>query len=65
MAGVDGRGYWLTRLLLEGGIGVICLVAFLVALNQFRPLLGARGLLPVRLFVKQVPFRESPSATDR
>ncbi|HEY6990230.1 MAG TPA: lipase maturation factor family protein [Bryobacteraceae bacterium] len=61
MAGVDGRGYWLTRLLLERGIGVICLVAFLVALNQFKPLLGARGLLPVRLFVKQVPFRESPS----
>ena len=61
MAGVDGRGYWLTRLLLERGIGVICLVAFLVALNQFKPLLGSRGLLPVRLFVKQVPFRESPS----
>jgi hypothetical protein len=61
MAGVDGRGYWLTRLLLERGIGVICLVAFLVALNQFKPLLGARGLLPVRFFVKQVPFRESPS----
>src|SRR5689334_1422975 len=61
MAAVDGRGYWLTRLLLERGIGVICLVAFLVVLNQFKPLLGARGLLPVRLFVKQVPFRESPS----
>ncbi len=61
MAAVDSRGYWLTRLLLERGIGVICLVAFLVALSQFKPLLGARGLLPVRLFVKQVPFRESPS----
>ncbi len=57
----DVRGYWLTRLLLERGIGVICLIAFLVALNQFRPLLGERGLLPVPLFVKQVPFRESPS----
>jgi hypothetical protein len=61
MADVDGRGYWLARLLLERGIGVICLVAFLVAANQFKPLLGARGLLPVRLFVKQVPFREAPS----
>ena len=61
MAGVDGRGYWLARLLLERGIGVICLVAFLVAVNQFKPLLGARGLLPVRLFVKQMPFREAPS----
>ncbi len=57
----DVRGYWLTRLLLERGIGIICLIAFLVALNQFRPLLGERGLLPVPLFVKQVPFRESPS----
>jgi hypothetical protein len=57
----DVRGYWLTRLLLERGIGVICLIAFLVAFNQFRPLLGERGLLPVPLFVKQVAFRESPS----
>ncbi len=57
----DVRGYWITRLLLERGIGVICLIAFLVALNQFKPLLGEHGLLPVPLFVKQVPFRESPS----
>ena len=57
----DPRGYWLTRLLLERGIGVICLIAFIVALNQFKPLLGERGLLPVPLFVKEVPFRESPS----
>jgi len=57
----DLRGYWVTRLLLERGIGVICLTAFLVALNQFRPLLGEHGLLPVPLFVKQVPFRASPS----
>ena len=55
------RDYWLTRLLLERGIAVICLIAFLVALNQFRPLLGERGLLPVPAFVRQVPFRESPS----
>jgi len=48
-------------LLLYRGIGVICLIAFLVALNQFRPLLGERGLLPVPLWVRQVPFRASPS----
>ncbi len=57
----DVRGYWLTRLLLERSIGLICLIAFLVALNQFKPLLGERGLLPVPLFVKFVPFRDSPS----
>ena len=61
MDAVDVRGYWLTRLLLERGIGIICLVAFLVALNQFKPLLGERGLTPVPLFVRQIPFRESPS----
>jgi Lipase maturation factor len=55
------RDYWLTRLLLERSIAIICLIAFLVALNQFRPLLGERGLLPVLAFVRHVPFRESPS----
>ncbi len=55
------KDYWLTRLLLERGIAFICLVAFIVALNQFKPLLGERGLLPVPLFVKQVPFGDSPS----
>ena len=58
---MDTRGYWLTRVLLECGIGIICLIAFLVALNQFRPLLGERGILPVPLWIKQVPFRYSPS----
>ncbi len=57
----DARGYWLTRLLLERSIGIICLIAFIVALNQFKPLLGERGLLPVPLFVKQVSFRDVPS----
>ena len=57
----DERGYWLTRLLLERGIGIICLIAFIVAFNQFNPLLGERGLLPVPLFVKQIPFKEAPS----
>jgi len=61
MSDVDGRSYWLARLLLERGVGVICLAAFLAAANQFKPLLGSRGLLPVRVFVKQVPFREAPS----
>src|SRR5438309_7331182 len=57
----DQRGLWVTRLLLERGMGIICLIAFIVALNQFKPLLGERGLLPVPLFVKQVSFRETPS----
>ncbi len=57
----DVRGLWLTRLLLLRGIGIVCLIAFVVALNQFRPLLGEHGLLPVPLFVRQAPFRVTPS----
>lgn len=53
--------YWLPRLLFQRGLGLIYLIAFLVAANQFRPLLGEHGLLPVPLFVKQVSFHDAPS----
>ena len=36
--------YWLARLVIERALGVIYTVAFLVAVNQFRPLLGEKGL---------------------
>jgi hypothetical protein len=42
-------------------MGLVYLIAYLVAVNQFRPLLGEHGLLPVPLFVKQVAFRSAPS----
>jgi Lipase maturation factor len=58
---VRASRYWLPRLLFQRGLGLIYLIAFLVAVNQFRPLLGEHGLLPVSLFVKQVPFHEAPS----
>ena len=59
---MEGGGeYWLTRLFLQRGIGFIYLIAFLVVVNQFRPLLGENGLLPVPRFVQQVPFRAAPS----
>ncbi len=53
--------FWLTRLVFQRGLGLVYLIAFLIALNQFRPLLGERGLLPVPLFVKQIHFFDSPS----
>ena len=53
--------FWLTRLCFQRGLGGIYLIAFLIAANQFIPLLGERGLQPVRLFVRQVPFRRAPS----
>jgi hypothetical protein len=54
-------GAWIARFLFHRGLAAIYLVAFVCALNQFRPLLGERGLLPVPSFIAQVPFREAPS----
>jgi len=53
--------YWLSRLVIQRGIGLMYLIAFLVAINQFRPLLGEDGLLPVPRFLKRTSFRRSPS----
>jgi hypothetical protein len=61
MSWLEAPDYWLARLVIERGIGAIYVIAFLVALRQFTPLLGERGLLPVPEFVAYVPFRASPS----
>jgi hypothetical protein len=61
MSWLEAPDYWLARLVIERGLGAIYTVAFLVALQQFAPLLGERGLLPVPRFVTHVPFRASPS----
>ena len=53
--------YWLSRFLFERALALIYLVAFLVALNQFRPLLGERGLLPAPAFIRATRFRDTPS----
>jgi hypothetical protein len=53
--------YWLTRLVFQRALAAIYGIGFLVALNQFRPLLGERGLLPVPEYVGAVPFARSPS----
>ena len=54
-------GYWLSRMVFQRALGVVYLVAFVVALRQFRGLLGEHGLLPVPDFVRVVPFRRAPS----
>jgi hypothetical protein len=46
--------YWLTRFLILRLLGAIYAVAFLVAINQIVPLIGADGLLPVGLFLDRV-----------
>jgi hypothetical protein len=53
--------YWLSRFLFERALALIYLVAFLVALNQFRPLLGERGFLPAPAFIRATRFRDTPS----
>ena len=60
-------GWWATadydvaREVLQRGVGALLCLAFLQALGQFRPLLGDRGLLPVRRFTARARFRDAPS----
>jgi len=54
-------GYWLTRTVFQRALALIYLIACLNAGNQFKPLLGERGLLPVPAWVRSVAFSESPS----
>jgi Lipase maturation factor len=49
----DRPTYWLTRFLMLRLLGLIYAVAFLVAINQIIPLIGANGLLPVGIFLKR------------
>ena len=52
---------WLARLLLQRGLGLVYLIGFVVALEQFPALLGERGLLPVPRFLARVRFRDAPT----
>lgn len=64
MAAVDwfaADNYWLGRLVFQRALAAVYLVAFLVAVNQYRALLGSRGLTPIPRFVRAVPFRRAPS----
>ena len=53
--------YFLTRFIFQRAMGCVYLIAFLVAFNQFRPLLGEQGLLPVPKFLKHTNFWQTPS----
>jgi len=52
---------WLVRVVVQRAMAAIYLIAFIVVLNQFKSLLGERGLLPVPDFVKDIGFRQAPS----
>lgn len=53
--------YWLSRFLFERVLAAVYLVAFVVVVNQFRPLLGERGLLPVPDLLRRTGFWHTPS----
>ncbi len=57
----SAQNAWLSRLLIERGLGAIYLLAFVVARNQFRPLLGDNGLLPVPRYLRVASFKHAPS----
>ncbi len=61
MEWLEAPDYELARLVLQRGLAATYLVAFLVAANQFRPLLGERGLLPVPRLLALTRFRQTPS----
>jgi hypothetical protein len=52
---------WLARMLFLRSLAAIYLLAFLVAANQYRALLGEHGLTPVRRYLQRMTFRRSPS----
>ncbi len=49
-----GPSYWLTRFAVLRLLGLVYAVAFLVIVNQWRPLLGSDGLLPAADFLEAV-----------
>ena len=53
--------YWSSRVIFERALAAVYLIAFLDAVNEFVPLMGARGLLPVTRFIRAVSFSDSPS----
>ncbi|MCV2489333.1 lipase maturation factor family protein [Geodermatophilus sp. YIM 151500] len=54
-------GYWASRLVFTRGLALTYLIAFVVALRQFRPLVGTAGMLPVPDHLARTPFRRAPS----
>jgi hypothetical protein len=53
--------YWLGRLVLERGLALIYVIAFVAAARQFRPLIGEHGMLPVPGYLDGRSFWRAPS----
>jgi len=61
LEGVYQGSYWISRFVIQRGLGLMYLIAFAVAINQFRPLVGENGLLPIPRFLRRVSFKKAPS----
>jgi hypothetical protein len=46
--------YWLTRFMILRLLGLVYVIAFLVAINQVLPLIGSDGLTPANLYLTRV-----------
>ena len=57
----DAHEYEIARQVLQRGVAVLAFVAFLSTLNQFRPLLGEHGLLPVPELLRRASRLRGPS----
>jgi len=55
-----GERYWLTRFVFLRALGALYLIGFLALALQFKPLFGADGLLPARIFLDQVGVSRGP-----
>ena len=61
VGGLYDGSYWWARFLIQRSIGLVYLLAFINALNQFVPLLGEEGLLPLPDFLPRMSFSQKPS----
>lgn len=57
----SGEEFWIARFVFQRALALLYLLAFLVAANQFRPLAGEDGLLPISRYVENVQFSDRPS----
>jgi len=61
MSILSGDFNWLTRFCFQRALAGIYCIGFLIALNQYRALVGRNGLLPMDLFAQRVKFWDAPS----
>ncbi|MFF2272295.1 lipase maturation factor family protein [Agromyces sp. NPDC058136] len=57
----DAHDYEVARQVLQRGVGALAVIAFWSTLNQFRPLLGEHGLLPVPELLRRASRLRGPS----